>query len=1185
MDVSLSRRLGSVRVLDFVENAGGEDGTGRPGLQVQGAGRRIGAAIAGWTRRYGRNSHIAVRAATPYLGHIRTLYKKKADKVRPISLGKSSAGVPPGNPDWKDELVKESRKNYEPGKYDKWFEPKFSGLERGSRLTPDRLSKLVVGDGLTSEELEIFHEMLFYREKALAFDFTHRGKVRPEVSPPQIIDTIDHDAWQSPGFPVPKALLPTVVEMIQERLDSGILEYCQGPYRNSWFLTRKKEKKKYRLINGVIKMNAVTIRDANAPPSVDEFSEEFAGCRLASLVDFFSGYDQVELHERCRDMTAMMTPLGLVRQTTLPQGATNSVSQFQRVMTRILKDHIPKRAMPFLDDIGVKGPTSTYEGEEVEPGVRRFVLEHIQNLSMVLADIERAGCTIGPKSQFCMNGINAVGFVCTGEGRKPGSTKVADILEWEPCRDISDARAFIGICVYFRIFVEHFAQVAGPIYFLFKKGVAFSWENEQQEAMDKLKMALTTAPALITLVYTDGAGEIILAVDASLKGWGAVLMQIVDGIRHPSRYESGMWSVAESKYDATKRECRGVLKALKKTKPWLYGVHFTLETDANVLVAQLNRGATDLPGALVTRWLAWIRLFDFDVRHVPGKKHTAADGLSRRPRLERDSNPETDIDDFIASELECLQIAQIYTASATSSSSSDDESSRLASVLEGHNWSEKSRKIALYLTTLKRPHGLSAKEFSAFKQEALRFLVQRKTLFRRQTKNTVQTRVVDDLKERALILKQLHDEAGHKGREATYRKIADRYYWKDCYKDCSAFVRSCDRCQLFEGKPKPEALFATWSSAVWQRVGVDIIYMPPRAGKKFLVVARCDLSGWVEGRPLASATAANVAKFIWEDVVCRHGLFGKLMVDGGPENKGLVKAFTKKYGIKRVVISAYNSKANGMIERGHRSLKAALAKMTDGGEGSWLDNLHAVLLADRCTVKSTTGFTPFYILYGREAVLPIEITLPTWRVLKWDEAHTTEDLLRLRARQLQRRDEDMEEARLHQQRKRLDGKDRFDTEKSLRRGTISNGDIVLLHDAVQEIDKSASTKLSYRWLGPFRISQADQTKGTYLLEELDGTKKNGTYAGSRLKKFVLRHGLFEPEDTEEEEEEAEPLPGPGASSHGTANLSEGEEIEEHTKENTRKTTLRGAKSRKEEIDDQKNRRKLIPTGRKFAVVV
>ena len=78
-------------------------------------------------------------------------------------------------------------------------------------------------------------------------------------------------------------------------------------------------------------------------------------------------------------------------------------------------------------------------------------------------------------------------------------------------------------------------------------------------------------------------------------------MQLVKRQRHPSRYESGIWSNAERNYDAIKLECRGVLKALKKIRYWLYGVKFILEIDANVLVAQFNRLGTDLPGAFVTR--------------------------------------------------------------------------------------------------------------------------------------------------------------------------------------------------------------------------------------------------------------------------------------------------------------------------------------------------------------------------------------------------------------------------------------------------------------------------------------------------------------------------------------------------------------------------------------------------------
>ena len=143
-----------------------------------------------------------------------------------------------------------------------------------------------------------------------------------------------------------------------------------------------------------MELNRVTVRDANLSPSSDKFSEEFAGCFISSLIDFFSGYDQVELDKEFRDLTAFMTPLDLMRMTTLPQGATNSIAQFVRIVLKILAPHLRDRAKPFLDDVGIKGPKSKYNNEEVAPGIKRYVLEHIQNLDKVLADLEQAGVTI-----------------------------------------------------------------------------------------------------------------------------------------------------------------------------------------------------------------------------------------------------------------------------------------------------------------------------------------------------------------------------------------------------------------------------------------------------------------------------------------------------------------------------------------------------------------------------------------------------------------------------------------------------------------------------------------------------------------------------------------------------------------------------------------------------------------------
>ena len=204
-----------------------------------------------------------------------------------------------------------------------------------------------------------------------------------------------------------------------------------------------------------------------------------------------------------------------------------------------------------------------------------------------------------------MAAIKIVSFLCDAEGRHPVDEKIAKIVNWPSCENLHQARGFMGICTYYRVWVEGFSIVAEPIFRLFRAGQEFVWIQEQEDAMTALKTALTTAPALVRIDYATGAGEIILAVDSSGRGWGAHLMQLDSkGRRRPCRFESGLWLKQERKYDAGKLECRGLLHALKKFRVWLYGAKFTVETDANTLVAQLNRAASDLPGALLTRWLA-----------------------------------------------------------------------------------------------------------------------------------------------------------------------------------------------------------------------------------------------------------------------------------------------------------------------------------------------------------------------------------------------------------------------------------------------------------------------------------------------------------------------------------------------------------------------------------------------------
>jgi len=116
-------------------------------------------------------------------------------------------------------------------------------------------------------------------------------------------------------------------------------------------------------------------------------------------------------------------------------------------------------------------------------------------------------------------------------------------------------------------------------------------------------------------------------------------------------------------------------------------------------------------------------------------------------------------------------------------------------------------------------------------------------------------------------------------------------------------------------------------------------------------------------------------------------------------------------------------------------------------------------------------------------------------------------------------DEDLEEVRLQKQRKRMEGKESFDRTRQIRQTEIKEGDLVLKYNSIAEVDMSRNRKLSYKWLGPYRVRKAIPKKGTYILEEFDGTQLAGTYSGNRLKKFVVRNRFYGPVTDEEVESE------------------------------------------------------------------
>ncbi len=111
---------------------------------------------------------------------------------------------------------------------------------------------------------------------------------------------------------------------------------------------------------------------------MNEFFEEFVDCVIASLIDLFFDYDQMLFVEKCRNMIVFMISLNLMKMTTILMKATNSVTQFVRVVNKIIVDHVSHHALFFVDDIEVKELKIKYNNKFILFEIRRYVMKHIQ---------------------------------------------------------------------------------------------------------------------------------------------------------------------------------------------------------------------------------------------------------------------------------------------------------------------------------------------------------------------------------------------------------------------------------------------------------------------------------------------------------------------------------------------------------------------------------------------------------------------------------------------------------------------------------------------------------------------------------------------------------------------------------------------------------------------------------------
>ena len=593
-------------------------------------------------------------------------------------------------------------------------------------------------------------------------------------------------------------------------LKSGILEPSQSPYGAPVLFVPKPNGRGLRLCVDYRALNLITIKNRCTIPRIDDLLDAVSGSQYFTSLDLTSGYHQILISEEDRPKTAFRTPFGHFQFKVFIEGLTNAPATFQTVMNSIFAPHIRKFVVVYLDDILIFSKT-----EAEHQGHVRLVLEILQREKFYASKA---------KSSFAQTEIQYLGHIVSAYGIRPDPKKVRAVQSWPVPKNVHNIRSFLGLCNYFRKFIDHYSTVAWSLTNLTKKAVGWNWTGRCQYAFEELKRRLTVAPLFRT---PNESKPYEVVTDASDLGLGAVLLQ--DG--HPVAFESRKINSAELNYTVTKKEMLAVVHALRVWRCYLERAEFTVFTDH---VSNTFFQTQPTLSRRQARWSEFLQRFGiFKWEYRKGERN-AADALSRGDVTA--SLPQ-DVDSAKA-----LPFGAVFAAAGVKSSNREI----LNRMLSGQTRSVGKSQSALVPTFDLNPSLLNSLTISS---RSLSEKVQEDATWAdsNQLSTTYEGLVLkgnslivvpasaEELK--TMIIAEYHDTAyaGHYGIEKTRKAVGRLFWWTSMAKDVTKYISTCVLCQRNKSrrhKPFGALQPLPVPEKPWHTVTFDFIVQLPETKRK-----------------------------------------------------------------------------------------------------------------------------------------------------------------------------------------------------------------------------------------------------------------------------------------------------------------------------------------------------------------